>query len=177
MTENPLYRRVYGNGNPLMQQQYWRPPSNEYAVQYNRNPNAAQDLRNLFGTFFTPNAAPQYQQYQQYQPYQTAMPTTYNPYNNNIPPNQQEINRYVQNEIAPHVLDHVTQQTIQNYLLGGATLGAMYKYGKDYTPFALAWLGSKNIAQPIVNGINRFANSSAGKTLNNAVDKVIDWIF
>ena len=84
---------------------------------------------------------------------------------------------YVQNEIAPHVLDHVTQQTIQNYLLGGATLGAMYKYGKDYTPFALAWLGSKNIAQPIVNGINRFANSSAGKTLNNAVDKVIDWIF
>lgn len=171
MTENPLYRRVYGADNPLLRN--WRPPSNEYAVRYNQNPNAAQDLRNLFGTFFAPNAAPQYQQYQ---PYQTAMPTTYNPYNN-IPPNQQEINRYVQDNAISPAIDFATQQALQKMAAGGLTLGGLYKYGKDYAPFAMAWLGSQNLAQPIVNGINRFANSSAGKTLNNAVDKVIDWIF
>ena len=174
MTENPLYRRVYGQGNPLMQQPIFRPPSDNYVMKENRYPNAAQDLRNLFGTFFAPNAAPQYQQYQ---PYQTAMPTTYNLYNNNVPPNQQEINRYVQDNAISPAIDFATQQALQKMAAGGLTLGGLYKYGKDYAPFAMAWLGSQNLAQPIVNGINRFANSSAGKTLNNAVDKVIDWIF
>ena len=77
MTENPLYRRGYVD-SPFQQQQYWRPPSNEYAVRYNQNPNAAQDLRNLFGTFFAQNSAaqiysPQYQP-PRYSDYYQTMP-------------------------------------------------------------------------------------------------------
>ena len=76
MTENPLYRRGYVD-SPFQQQQYWRPPSNEYAVRYNQNPNAAQDLRNLFGNFFAQNAAQNYSpQYQppRYSDYYQTMP-------------------------------------------------------------------------------------------------------
>ena len=172
MTENPLYRRVYGADNPLLRS--WRPPSESYP-QTSLNSNAAQDLRNLFGNFFAQNAAQNYSP--QYQPYQVTPQINYNPYANNIPPNQQAINRYVQNEIAPPVLDHATQQLAQKALLGGATFAGLYNYGKQYAPFALAWMGAHDLTRPIANGINKFANSPVGKTFNKTVDKVIDWIW
>ncbi|MBR1807191.1 MAG: hypothetical protein IJ774_12510 [Selenomonadaceae bacterium] len=218
MTENPLYRRVYGYDNPLPQyRSIWQPPSDSYVMKKNRYPTAAQDLRNLFGSFFTPNYAVQYhpspyqsepfqttynpystnnispaqqeinqrvsdalQSYTppqpQPSPYQTTMPT-YNSYNNNVPPNQQEINRYVQDNAISPAVDYTTQQLAQRAALGGLTLGAMYKYGKQYMPLAMAWLGTQNLLQPAVNGINRFANSPVGKTINKAVDKLIDFIW
>ena len=176
MTENPLYRRVYGYDNPLMQQQYWRPPSNEYAVQYNRNPNAAQDLRNLFGTFFARNAAPQYQQYQ---PYQTTMPTGYNPAQSVPQPPagsmQDQIKQTWANDIAPPVADFAKQQALDAGLMGLATGGALYSFGgmaKPYYPLALAALAATRYGAPIANGINKFANSPVGKVFGKVADLI-----
>ena len=87
MTAEPFYRW-------LSQQPHWQPPSDNYAVRYNRNPTAAQDLRNLFGNFFAQNYAPQYQQHRPYQA--TPFQTPYNPYStSNVSPAQQEINQRI----------------------------------------------------------------------------------
>ena len=173
MTEKPLYRRVYGNGNPLMQQQYWRPPSNEYAVQYNRNPNAAQDLRNLFGTFFTPNAAPQYQQYQQYQPYQTATPTNYTAYQPNTFRDDSPQAAQNAQEVRDAVYDFAKNQVLTSALVLATGGGLGYGLGsvaRPYVPYALMRLGATKYGAPIANGINKFANSPVGKVFGKVAD-------
>lgn len=179
MTENPLYRRVYGQDNPLLQQQIWRTPS-EYYPQMNLNQNAAQDLRNLFGNFFTRNAVQNYSpQYQQPTPYQTTpYQGNYNSYQGmNIPPNQQAINQYVQNEVAPAAVDFATQQAVQKGLWGAAGIYGLGKFGKDYAPYVMAWMGANNLTKPIADGINKFAQTPVGKTIGKYADKVIDWLW
>ena len=168
MTENPLYRRGYVD-SPF---QNWRPPSNEYAVRYNQNPNAAQDLRNLFGNLFAQNSAAQNYSPQYQPPYQTTMPT-YNPYQAEISPSQQANNRFIQNEVAPPVLDHATQQAIQLATMGWAGSQGLGALGRQYYPLAMATLAATRYGAPIARGIERFANSPVGK----AVGKVADWIF
>lgn len=102
MTENPLYRRVYGDIPQYRSS--WQPPNNEFAVRYNQNPNAAQDLRNLFGNFFTPNSAPNYATQYHPSPYQM-IPTGYNPYStNNVSPAQQEINQRIGDALHSYTL-------------------------------------------------------------------------
>lgn len=105
MTENPLYRRVYGYDNPLPQyRSIWQPPSDSYVMKKNRYPTAAQDLRNLFGSFFTPNSTPNYAVQYHPSPYQSEpFQTTYNPYStNNISPAQQEINQRVSDALQSY---------------------------------------------------------------------------
>ena len=173
MTENPLYRRVYGYDNPLTQQPIFRPPSEAYP-RTNLNTNAAQDLRNLFGTFFTPNYAPQYQ------PYQTTPPINYNPAQSVPQPPagsmQDRIKQTWMNDIAPPAIDFAKQQALDTGLTALATGGLGYGLGsvaRPYYPLVLATLGAYRLTQPIANGINRIANSPVGKIL----DKVADFIW
>ena len=215
MTENPLYRRVYGYDNPLPQyRSSWRPPSDSYVMQENRYPNAAQDLRNLFGTFFTPNSATQYQP----SPYQM-IPTGYNPYaTNNISPAQQKINQRIGDALHSYtppsqykapipyekatstdytayqpntfrddspqaaqnaqyarekVYDTIVDKIVPAALIGVTTGGLGYGLGslaRPYVPYALARLGATRYGKPIVDGINRFAETPVGKMLINVAD-------
>ena len=163
MTENPLYRRVYGYDNPLLRN--WRPPSEAYP-QTNLNVNAVQDLRNLFGNFFTQNAAqnysPQYQppQYSTY--YQGTPVTNYNP---NAAP-----------EARDAISDALQSQILQAAIVAKATNGAargLVGLGSMYYPYAAAMLGATRYGAPIVNGIDKIANSPVGK----AAGKVADWLW
>lgn len=166
MTESPLYRRVYGADNPLLQyRQSWRPPSEAYP-QLNYNQNAAQDLRNLFGNFFTQNAAQNYSP--QYQPPQ------YSTYNQGTP--------FVNyNPNAPQQLADSAQEAAQNQILPAAAIYAatngaaksLVGLGSMYYPYVAAMLGATRFGAPIVNGIEKFANSPVGK----AVGKVADWLW
>ena len=209
MTENPLYRRVYGYDNPLMKQPIFRPPSNEYAIRYNQNPNAAQDLRNLFGNFFAQNSVPQYQPYQT-----TPFQTPYNSYvTNNISPAQQEINQrigdalysytppqpqpYQKSYQEPRYPTYNLGMPQANYNAQAApeARNAMYNFAvnqgvdalnialaggglrkgigsavKPYVPYALMKLGATRYGKPIVDGLNRFAETPVGKTLINIAD-------
>ena len=210
MTENPLYRRVYGYDNPLPQyRSSWRPPSEAYP-RTNLNPNAAQDLRNLFGTFFAQNYAPQYQP----SPYQTTPPINYNSYaTNNISPAQQEINQrigdalhsYTPPQPPPYEKTYQepqystynlgTPQASYNAQSAPKARDAMYNFAvnqgvdalnialaggglrkgigsavKPYVPYALMELGATRYGKPIVDGINRFAETPVGKMLINVAD-------
>lgn len=211
MTENPLYRRVYGDIPQYRSS--WQPPNNEFAVRYSQSPNAAQDLRNLFGNFFTPNSAPNYATQYHPSPYQM-IPTGYNPYStNNISPAQQEINQRIGDALHSYTLPQPQpyQKTYQepqystynlgtpkvNYnaqaapkardamhdfalnqgvdilniaLAGGGLRKGIGSAVKPYVPYALMKLGATRYGKPIVDGINRFAETPVGKMLINVAD-------
>lgn len=178
MTENPLYRRVYNSDNPLLQQPRWRPPSEAYP-QMNYNQNAAQDLRNLLGNFFAQNAAqnysPQYRTPYSATPYQlhsTQIPT--------LTPEQQTAQQ-IYKDGADAAANFVTDQLIQNALMtagigtgAGTVLGIS---GRAAAPYVLATLGAHRLTKPIANGLIKFGDTTAGKTLGKYADKVIDWLW
>ena len=206
LTQNPLYRRPYGQNNPLMPQQSWQLPPNEYFPRTNY---AAQDVNNLLGNFFTQNSAnytPQYQPvtteaYQtasarpssefDAQPllsyaYQTTPPTTgYQPARDVPQPPagsaQDRIKRSWQNDIVPGLLDYLQNQAIQNMMQNaftGLTGTAAIGVGlRSMSPFILHKLYSNpTIGKPIADGLVRFGQTKVGNTLAKYADKIIDLI-
>ena len=174
-TQNPLYRRVYGQNNPLMPQQSWQPPS-EYVPRINY---AAQDVNNLLGNFFAQNSASYTPQPQPMtQTYQTT-PQGYTAYQptlirNDNPNAWQDL----QNGAGALFDKYVTPQLAQDvtYTAGvGMPLAAAIKNGRGLAvPYTLAALGATKYGFPIADTIRKFGETPVGKFADKALDKVIN---
>lgn len=189
LTQNPLYRRVYGQNNPLVPQQSWQPPS-EYVPRINY---AAQDVNNLLGNFFTQNYTPQYQPVTT-QAYQTAsarpssqfdaqpllayanqsdsnnrayyQPT---PIRNDNPNAWQDL----QNEAYKTFQDQVVQSALTALMSGGAVYG-LWSATRPSLSYGMGKLGATRYGAPVVKQINKFAQTPLGDLIKKAADKTLD---
>lgn len=180
LTQNPLYRRVYGQNNPLMPQQSWQPPS-EYVPRINYR-NAAQDVNNLLGNFFAQNSVnytPQYRPMANYtpQPQPLSMQNQLTPIRNDNPNAWQDL----QNGAGALFDKYVTPQLAQGvtYTAGvGIPLYKAIKDGKGLAiPYTLAALGATKYGFPIVDTIRKFGETPVGKFADKALDKVINLLW
>ena len=126
----------------------------------NLNANAAQDLRNLLGNFFTPKG------------YRTNMPAQYQQvplqYNGNAGMIPAEAQRQAMEYLMPlgagaaAIGAYALPQMTQNALLKSGT-GTTLGDAASKTAYPLALFTASRFGAPAVNAVNRVANSPVGR--------------
>lgn len=172
LTQNPLYRRVYGQNNPLMPQQSWQPPS-EYVPRINYG-NAAQNVNNLLGNFFAQNSAnytPQYRPMANY----TLQPQPLSTQNQPTPIRNDNLNAW--QDLKNMAYDYAKEQGLQSLMTALASGGTVYGLWSATRPslsYGMGKLGATRYGAPVVKQINNFAQTPLGDLIKNAADKALN---